>query len=164
VIFVAATFVLMLAVVLGAYWMFVLRLEESDDAALRKRLRPDPVTAREKSFALLKPMERLSGVGQLNTLLEQMGRIAAPLHNLYGPTEAAVDVTHWTCRPGEERWGVPIDAKVRAKDIGTGTVASEHLATPAERLTIALTASSPTKATMDIAWADTHVRVPIEKR
>jgi hypothetical protein len=63
-----------------------------------------------------------------------------------------------------QRWGVPIDAKVRAKDIGTGTVASEHLATPAERLTIALTASSPTKATMDIAWADTHVRVPIEKR
>ena len=43
-------------------------------------------------------------------------------------------------------------------------LASEHLATPAERLTIALTASSPTKATMDIAWADTHVRVPIEKR
>jgi hypothetical protein len=63
-----------------------------------------------------------------------------------------------------QRWGVPIDAKVRAKDIGTGTVASEHLATPAETLTIGLTASSPAKATMDIAWADTHVRVPIEKR
>src|SRR5690606_5228085 len=22
------------------------------------------------------------------------------LYNLYGPTEAAIDVTHWTCRPG----------------------------------------------------------------
>jgi Protein of unknown function (DUF2911) len=63
-----------------------------------------------------------------------------------------------------QRWGVPIDAKVRAKDAGTGMVASEHLATPAETLTIALTTSSPTKATMDIAWSDTHVRVPIEKR
>ena len=63
-----------------------------------------------------------------------------------------------------QRWGVPIDAKVRAKDIGSGTVPSEHLATPAETLTIALSKSSPTKATMDIAWADTHVRVPIEKR
>jgi hypothetical protein len=63
-----------------------------------------------------------------------------------------------------QRWGVPIDAKVRAKDVGTGTVASEHLATPAEILTITLAASSPTKATMDIAWSDTHVRVPIEKR
>jgi hypothetical protein len=62
------------------------------------------------------------------------------------------------------RWGVPIDAKVRAKDVGTGTVASEHLATPTETLAINLSKSSPTKATMDIAWADTHVRVPIEKR
>ncbi|MDX2092417.1 MAG: amino acid adenylation domain-containing protein, partial [Kofleriaceae bacterium] len=25
---------------------------------------------------------------------------AAALFNLYGPTEAAIDVTHWTCRPG----------------------------------------------------------------
>ena len=63
-----------------------------------------------------------------------------------------------------QRWGVPIDAKVRAKDIGSGTVPSEHLATPAEMLTIALSKSSPTRATMDIAWSDTHVRVPIEKR
>ena len=63
-----------------------------------------------------------------------------------------------------QRWGVPIDAKVRAKDVGTGTVASEHLATPADVLTITLSTSSPKKATMDIAWSDTHVRVPIEKR
>ena len=63
-----------------------------------------------------------------------------------------------------QRWGVPIDEKVRAKDVGTGTVASEHLASPAETLTISLAKSSPTSATMDIAWADTHVRVPIEKR
>ena len=63
-----------------------------------------------------------------------------------------------------QRWGVPIDAKVRAKDVGTGTVASEHLAAPAEALTITLSAASPTKASMDIAWSDTHVRVPIEKR
>jgi len=63
-----------------------------------------------------------------------------------------------------QRWGVPVDAKVRAKDVGTGTVASEHLATPSETLTIGLSKSSPTKATMDIAWADTHVRVPIDKR
>lgn len=63
-----------------------------------------------------------------------------------------------------QRWGVPIDAKVRAKDVGTGTVVSEHLASPAETLTISLAAASSTKATMDIAWSDTHVRVPIEKR
>ncbi|PYG84437.1 non-ribosomal peptide synthetase [Pseudomonas sp. RV120224-01b] len=31
----------------------------------------------------------------------------AQLYNLYGPTEAAIDVTHWTCRPGGDS-GVPI--------------------------------------------------------
>jgi amino acid adenylation domain-containing protein len=35
-----------------------------------------------------------------------LARFPARLHNLYGPTEAAVDVTAWTCAPGEER--VPI--------------------------------------------------------
>ncbi|MEP7066914.1 MAG: DUF2911 domain-containing protein [Gemmatimonadota bacterium] len=62
------------------------------------------------------------------------------------------------------RWGVPIDAAVQTKDIGSGMVASEHLATPAEQLTITLSKASAAKATMDIAWSDTHVRVPIEKR
>src|ERR1700674_5785777 len=30
------------------------------------------------------------------------------LHNLYGPTETAIEVTHWQCRRGEGRRGVPI--------------------------------------------------------
>ena len=30
------------------------------------------------------------------------------LHNLYGPTETAIEVTHWQCRRGEDRRGVPI--------------------------------------------------------
>jgi len=63
-----------------------------------------------------------------------------------------------------QRWGVDIDAKVRAKDVGSGTVPAEHLATPAEILTISFMRESSTKATMDVAWADTRVRVPIEKR
>jgi hypothetical protein len=63
-----------------------------------------------------------------------------------------------------QRWGVDIDAKVRAKDVGTGMVTAEHLATPAELLTISMSKQAPTKATMDVAWADTHVRIPIEKQ
>ena len=63
-----------------------------------------------------------------------------------------------------KRWGVDIDAKVRAKDVGTGTVSAEHLAVPVEILSISLTAASPKKATMDVSWADTHVRIPIEKQ
>jgi hypothetical protein len=63
-----------------------------------------------------------------------------------------------------KRWGVDIDAKVRAKDVGTGTVSAEHLAAPVEILSISLTAASPKKAAMDVSWADTHVRIPIEKQ
>jgi hypothetical protein len=63
-----------------------------------------------------------------------------------------------------QRWGVDIDAKVRAKDVGTGKVSAEHLAAPVEILTIALAKDSPTKATMDVSWADTRVRVPIVKQ
>jgi amino acid adenylation domain-containing protein len=46
-------------------------------------------------------------------LQEQFFRLLrAQLHNLYGPTEAAVDVTHWTCRRGDERKIVPIGRPV----------------------------------------------------
>ncbi len=38
--------------------------------------------------------------------------LPSQLHNLYGPTEAAVDVTHWTCRPHDERKIVPIGRPV----------------------------------------------------
>ncbi len=36
----------------------------------------------------------------------------ARLDNLYGPTEAAVDVSAWSCRPGEPSGGVPIGAPI----------------------------------------------------
>jgi tight adherence protein B len=91
VLFVALTFVLILALVLGAYWTFVLRLDESDDAALRKRLRPERSAASIKSQKLLRPMQQLSRVGQLNALLEQMGRVAEPLQR--NITQAGLNFT-----------------------------------------------------------------------
>ncbi|MGW5645159.1 amino acid adenylation domain-containing protein [Saccharopolyspora sp. NPDC003752] len=36
------------------------------------------------------------------------GRNGAMLHNLYGPTEASIDVTAWTCLPGERKAQIPI--------------------------------------------------------
>lgn len=74
-----ATFIAVLALVLGAYWVFVLRLDQSDQAALQKRLQPDPVSSIPKQFRMLKPVEQLSSVGRLNTVLGRMGRITAPL-------------------------------------------------------------------------------------
>lgn len=75
-----ATFVVILGIVLGAYWLFVARVDQSEDAALRKRLRPDtPSKTVAKQFKLLKPVEQLSHLPHLNTALGQMGRITAPL-------------------------------------------------------------------------------------
>jgi tight adherence protein B len=90
VIIVAITFVLVLAVVLGSYWTFVVRLDESEDAALRKRLRPDPISA-PKKFAILKPIKQFSSVTQLNAVLGQMGRIVAPLQR--DITQAGLSIT-----------------------------------------------------------------------
>ena len=90
-IIVAVTFIAILALVLGAYWAFVLRLEQSEEAALQKRLRPDAVSRVSKQFRILKPVEQLSGVGQLNTLLGQMGRLTTPLQR--DITQAGLNVT-----------------------------------------------------------------------
>jgi len=54
-----------------------------------------------------------SGEALPHDLQEQFFRLLpSQLHNLYGPTEAAVDVTHWTCRRGDERKIVPIGRPV----------------------------------------------------
>jgi tight adherence protein B len=79
VIFVLGTFFAILGLVLGAYWLFVLRLEQSDEAALRKRLQPNPVSTALKGVRLLKPIEQLSNLGHLNTALSRMNRVVAPL-------------------------------------------------------------------------------------
>lgn len=77
---VLATFIAILGIVLGAYWFFVARVDQSEEAALRKRLRPEePAKVVAKQFKLLKPVEQLSHMPQLNSALGQMGRLTAPL-------------------------------------------------------------------------------------
>lgn len=60
-----------------------------------------------------------------------------------------------------ERWGIPIDDKVQAQDVGKGTVAVETLAEPVEKLTLSLVAGSPTELVVE--WEKTRVRIPIRK-
>jgi len=88
---VVAIFVGVLGVVLGAYWYFVLRHDQSEDAALRKRLQPDRVTKVTKEQRILKPVEQLSGVAQLNTLLGRMGRFTDPIQR--DLTQAGLQMT-----------------------------------------------------------------------
>lgn len=63
-----------------------------------------------------------------------------------------------------QRWGIPIDTTVQAKDVGSGTVAVEHISDPVEVLTIALRKTSDTSAMMDVSWEKTRVSIPVEKR
>lgn len=78
---VLVTFGASLLIVLGAYWFFILRVDQSEEAALRKRLKPETAVAASipKEKRLLKPSERLSSMPQLNTVLGQLGRITDPL-------------------------------------------------------------------------------------
>jgi tight adherence protein B len=75
-----ATFIAILGLVLGAYWLFVERVDQSDEAALRKRLTAqEPAKDVPKAFKLLKPVEHLSNMPQFNTVLGQLGKVTAPL-------------------------------------------------------------------------------------
>jgi tight adherence protein B len=79
-IVVPVTFIAILGVVLGAYYAFVVRLDLSEEATIRKRLQPEPSSvAVPQKFRLLRKSERLSDVGQLNSVLGHMGRVTAPL-------------------------------------------------------------------------------------
>lgn len=93
-IFVAGTFFGILTLVLGAYWAFVLRPEQADDSALRKRLRPEaagPAHKKKKDGGLLKPIVQLSNVEQLNAVLGRMGRFVGPLQR--DITQSGLNVT-----------------------------------------------------------------------
>src|SRR4051794_5909913 len=79
-IVVVITFIGIMSLVLGAYWAFVLRLDQSEGATLRRRLQPEPFSVKvAEKFRLLKPAEHLSSLGRLNSVLGQLGGISAPL-------------------------------------------------------------------------------------
>ena len=63
-----------------------------------------------------------------------------------------------------QRWGIPINEAVRAKDVGSGVVPVQHLSAPVEAFTITLHSTSKSAATMDVEWENTRVRIPVERR
>lgn len=60
------------------------------------------------------------------------------------------------------RWGIPIDAAVRSKDVGWGEVAVEATEAPTEMLLMRLDRTGPRSAELVVAWDRTRVRVPVE--
>src|SRR5262245_43823877 len=79
---VAVTFVLVMTIILGMYWGFVLRTEEREQGEVRKRLAVRTTGAKGERVALLKEVERLSTIGFLDSALSRAGFVTRPLQAL----------------------------------------------------------------------------------
>lgn len=90
--FVAATFVLALIIVLGAYWMFVARLEEKEQLEVRKRIRFRGDSSPLRGLGVLKQADRLSAIGLLDGVLTSMGTLTDKLQRLIGLSGLKVTV------------------------------------------------------------------------
>jgi tight adherence protein B len=76
----AIIFALVLAIICGAYWLFILRPEQIAEQKVRARLKGQPGDVLRTS--LLKARERLSNIGSLDTTLAKRGDALAPLSDL----------------------------------------------------------------------------------
>jgi len=77
---VAITFLLVLGIVLGAYWAFVVRPEQSSERAVRARLKTE--RSQNLRVTLVKARERMSGIGSLDATLSRTGHAFEPLSEL----------------------------------------------------------------------------------
>src|SRR6185436_5494592 len=77
---VAFTFVLVLGIVLGAYWAFVVRPEQVSERAVRARLKVQ--RTQNLRDTLVKARERMSGIGSLDATLSRTGHALEPLSEL----------------------------------------------------------------------------------
>ena len=60
-----------------------------------------------------------------------------------------------------QRWGIPVDDAIRAKDVGSGTVKVENADTAEEALKLHLASAGANAATLTAQWDHTRVRIPI---
>jgi len=71
------TFIVFVAIVLGTYWMFVVRPEQDADRSVRRRLRRPG--ARKIAASVIKARERLSMIGLLDGALSRSQGLVAPI-------------------------------------------------------------------------------------
>jgi tight adherence protein B len=89
--FVLLTFCLVLGIIFGSYYAFVLRPETIEQTALRKRLRGSIPAGPAPVGTLERPAERLSGVQALNVVLSRTSGISGPLERMI--TQSGLKVT-----------------------------------------------------------------------
>jgi tight adherence protein B len=73
----ALSFLVVAAFIVGLHWAVVLRLEEGDQSALLKRLKPESVL--QKNLGLVRAPELMSSIGPLNRILQRYSASIAPL-------------------------------------------------------------------------------------
>jgi hypothetical protein len=86
--------------------------------------------------------------------------LAAGRYSLYAVPAA----TQWeiVVNASAERWGVPIGAPVRARDVGSVTVAPDSTDRPVEQLVLRLEPGPAGGLVLVAEWERTRIRVPIE--
>lgn len=87
---VGLTFIVILTIVLGAYYLFVVRQEQDERAKMLRRVK---VAASDTASVgqLERPQERLSGVGAVNNLLSRAHGVSGPLEKLV--TQSGLKIT-----------------------------------------------------------------------
>jgi len=80
-LFTAATFLIVMGLIFGPYYVLVVRPQRSTRTALKRRLQPQKASA-AVGGALMKEGERLSAVPALNRILTERANLVAPLSRL----------------------------------------------------------------------------------
>jgi tight adherence protein B len=91
-IFVLGTFVLVVGIVYGLYWLLVEREDSEQQNALRKRLKR-PTAKSVITEALLKDKERLSDVGAFEVVLGSLGRVTGPMQRTVAQSGLQITVS-----------------------------------------------------------------------
>ena len=85
--------------------------------------------------------------------------VHAGWYSLYAiPTEKEWQIV---VNSGAQRWGVPINAAVREKDVGSGAVPAASTSSPEEQLRMSFEKRGDKSADLVVQWDLTRVRIPV---
>jgi tight adherence protein B len=90
--FVVGTFVLVLGIVYGLYWLFIERADSEEQSALKKRLKKAS-GPRKLAAALLKEKDKLSEVGILDSVLGSFTRVVEPMQRTIAQSGLRITVS-----------------------------------------------------------------------
>lgn len=91
-LFILGTFVGVLLIVLGLYWVLVVRVEHQSTAHIRKRLKRNTGVTAARRLDLAKQEQQLSNVAGLNSLLLRAKSVWTPLDKLIEQADSSLTV------------------------------------------------------------------------